>query len=140
MDPIETTHIQDFSTYIGSLDFKDPFIIGLFLLHICLLFTILLTRQFPNFQIFLFLILLSTVYFSEYINEILASKWELIMRQNYLDSSGMFLSICFSMPILINCILIIGLWLYDSMQTMVKVKKLQLLQAPKVVATKQKIS
>lgn len=138
MEPIETTYIHDFNTYLRTLDFKDPFIAGLCLFHICLLLTVLLTRQYPSFQIPLFLTLLSSVYFSENVNELLAHRWQLFSLQNYFDSSGMFISICYSMPVLINCILIIGLWLYDSMQTMVKVKKAQMEQKVKFFTEKVK--
>lgn len=40
----------------------------------------------------------------------------------------MFISCLFSMPALLNGILIIGIWLYESTQTMAGIKKAQAIQ------------
>lgn len=127
LDPslIEVNQITDFNSYLQSIDFTDPLIIGLLAFHIGTLVTILFTRTCTNFQIFIFLVLLSLVYFSESINDIAAQKWALFSRQQYFDSNGMFMSITFSMPMLLNCMLLIGLWLYESTQTMSRIKSVQ---------------
>lgn len=123
---IEANQITDFNSYLQSIDITDPLIIGLVLFHIGTLVTILFTRTFTNFQIFIFLVLLSVVYFSESINEIAALKWQSFARQQYFDSDGMFMSITISMPVLLNCMLLIGLWLYESTQTMSRLKSVQI--------------
>lgn len=127
LDPslIEVNQITDFNSYLQSIDITDPLIIGLLVFHIGTLVTILFTRTFTNFQIFIFLVLLSLVYFSESINEIAAQKWASFSRQQYFDSNGMFMSITVSMPMLLNCMLLIGLWLYESTQTMSRIKTVQ---------------
>lgn len=127
LDPslIEVNQITDFNSYLQSIDITDPLIIGLLLFHVTILVTILFTRTFTNFQIFIFLVLLSLVYFSESINEIAAQKWASFSRQQYFDSNGMFMSITVSMPVLLNCMLLIGLWLYESTQTMSRLKSVQ---------------
>uniref|UniRef100_A0A336KPA6 CSON012042 protein n=1 Tax=Culicoides sonorensis TaxID=179676 RepID=A0A336KPA6_CULSO len=127
LDPnfIEVNQINDFNSYLRSIDYTDPLLIGLLLFHIGTLATILFTRKFTNFQIFIFLTLLSLVYFSESINEIASQRWASLSRQQYFDSSGMFMSITFSMPMLLNCMLLIGLWLYESTQTMTRIKRVQ---------------
>lgn len=127
LDPslIEVNQITDFNSYLQSIDITDPLIIGLLLFHVSILVTILFTRTFTNFQIFIFLVLLSLVYFSESINEIAAQKWASFSRQQYFDSNGMFMSITVSMPVLLNCMLLIGLWLYESTQTMSRLKSVQ---------------
>lgn len=138
---IEVNQINDFNSYIRSIDFSDPFIWGLCTFHLLALLLILSTRHFANVQIGIFLSLLSMVYFSEYLNELAAQKWKLFSRQQYFDSNGMFVSIVFSMPILINCILLIGFWLYESTQTMARLKKAQILatqRQPATAAVKEK--
>lgn len=127
LDPslIEVNEITDFNSYLQSIDITDPLIIGLLIFHVATLVTILFTRTFTNFQIFIFLALLSLVYFSESINEIAAQKWASFSRQQYFDSNGMFMSITVSMPVLLNCMLLIGLWLYESTQTMSRLKSVQ---------------
>lgn len=140
LDPnlIEVNQITDFNTYLRSIDYTDPLIIGLISFHIGILVTILLTRRYTNFQIFIFLTLLSMVYFSESINEFAAEKWKLFTRQQYFDSNGMFVSIVFSMPILLNCMLLIGLWLYESTQTMARLKKAQVIAKARAASEKTK--
>ena len=88
------------------------------------------------------------VYFSEYINEWAATNWQRFSKQQYFDSNGFFISTVFSIPILLNCMLMIvsfvflicktifficimffqGNWLYSSTQLMAKVKTAQLRQ------------
>lgn len=87
----------------------------------------LLTRNYGNFQAVLFFILrkcifltvitfftknkifvvVLLVYFSESINEIASSNWHVFSRQQYFDSKGLFISVVFSMPILLNCMLMV---------------------------------
>ncbi|XP_061399165.1 transmembrane protein 18 [Musca vetustissima] len=128
IDPnfIEVNEITDYWTFLRSIDWMDPWLIGLIVLHILTTTTTLLTRNNTNFQIFLFLILLSAVYFSESINEYAAMNWHSFSKQQYFDSNGLFISTVFSIPILLNCMLLIGAWLYNSTQMMAKLKVAQL--------------
>ncbi|KAL0119747.1 hypothetical protein PUN28_007884 [Cardiocondyla obscurior] len=93
--------------------------------------TTLMTRNHTNFQIILFLILLLLVYFSESINEVAATNWMVFSRQQYFDSQGLFMSIVFSVPILINCMILVASWLYQSSQLMMSLKRAQLRQQAK---------
>ncbi|XP_039275216.1 transmembrane protein 18-like, partial [Nilaparvata lugens] len=47
------------------------------------------------------------VYFSENINELAANNWRIFSKQQYFDSKGLFISIVFSVPILLNCMIMI---------------------------------
>lgn len=96
----------------------------------------------------------SLVYFSETINEYAAFNWKMFSRQQYFDSKGLFISVVFSVPILLNCMLMVvyilqfiyslnccssehsfqGSWLYESMQVMTKLKCAQLKQQLKMKA------
>uniref|UniRef100_A0A0K8TN79 Transmembrane protein 18 n=1 Tax=Tabanus bromius TaxID=304241 RepID=A0A0K8TN79_TABBR len=128
VDPnlIEVSEIQDIWTFLQSIDWTDPWLIGLIMMHLLTTTTALLTRNHGNFQIFLFLVLLLMAYFSESINEYAAINWHLFSRQQYFDSNGLFISTVFSIPILLNCMLLIGGWLYSSTQLMTKLKTAQL--------------
>ncbi|CAH2011014.1 unnamed protein product [Acanthoscelides obtectus] len=86
----------------------------------------ILTRNYGNFQAVLFFCLLLLVYFSESINELAATNWKIFSRQQYFDSNGLFISVVFSIPILLNCILMVGSWLYQSTQLMTNLKIAQL--------------
>ncbi|XP_037949495.1 transmembrane protein 18-like [Teleopsis dalmanni] len=125
---IEVNEITGYWTFLMSIDWKDPWLIGLILLHILTTTVAIRTRNNVNFQIFLFLVLLSAAYFSETINEYAAQNWRLFSKQQYFDSNGLFISTVFSIPILLNCMLLIGAWLYNSTQMMSNLKTAQLKQ------------
>ncbi|CAD7014945.1 transmembrane protein 18 [Ceratitis capitata] len=142
VDPnfIEVNEITGYWSYLSSIDWNDPWLIGLIAMHVLTTVTTLATRNHTNFQIFLFLILLSAAYCSESINEIAAAKWSSFSKQQYFDSNGLFISTVFSIPILLNCMLIIGAWLYNSLQLLVKLKRAQLLQRVKLDQKEQVVN
>lgn len=118
--------IVDYWGYLKSIDWYDPWLITLILVHIGTTTTAICTRNHSLFQVILFLVLLLLVYFSETINELAARHWTTFSRQQYFDSNGLFISTVFSIPILLNCMLMIGNWLYNSTQLMSKLKIAQL--------------
>ncbi|XP_066251264.1 transmembrane protein 18 [Euwallacea similis] len=125
-DFIDISKIEGFVSFLASIDWKDPWLIGLFTFHLSIFMMALFTRNYGNFQALLFFILLLLVYFSENINTMASSHWKLFSRQQYFDSNGLFISVVFSMPILINCMLMVGNWLYQSTQLMTTLKTAQL--------------
>ncbi|XP_060518177.1 transmembrane protein 18 [Cylas formicarius] len=119
-------HVEDFFSFLANIDWRDPWLIGLFAFHVSIFMMAVLTRNYGNFQALLFFVLLLMVYFSEYINQLASSNWHIFSRQQYFDDSGHFISIVFSMPILLNCILMVGSWLYQSTQLMKNLKMAQI--------------
>ena len=57
-------------------------------------------------QVVTFVLLLATVYWAELLNRLGATHWRLFSRQQYFDSSGMFISLVLSMPLLVICLII----------------------------------
>ncbi|KAJ8911528.1 hypothetical protein NQ315_005898 [Exocentrus adspersus] len=104
---VEVNQINDFLSFLWSIDWKDPWLIGLFTFHISIFMMAILTRNYGNFQALLFFCLLLLVYFSESINKMASTNWKIFSRQQYFDSNGLFISVVFSMPILMNCILMV---------------------------------
>ncbi|XP_055707672.1 transmembrane protein 18 [Phlebotomus papatasi] len=123
---IEVNEIQDILGFLKSIDWYDPLCLALISFHIIVTLATLFTRNHGNFQVLLFLLLILLVYFSESINEFAAHNWRTFSRQQYFDSKGMFISIVFSVPILLNLMLMVGSWLYQSTQLMAKLKTAQL--------------
>ncbi|XP_063976302.1 transmembrane protein 18-like isoform X4 [Diachasmimorpha longicaudata] len=113
------------------IEWRDPWLALLLVFHVAVTMTALMTRNHANFQILLFLVLLLLVYFSESINEMAASNWRVFSRQQYFDSKGLFISIVFSVPILMNCMIMVASWLYQSSQLMTSLKRAQLRQQAK---------
>ncbi|XP_034952498.1 transmembrane protein 18 [Chelonus insularis] len=131
-DFIATDTIDGVWPFLQSIEWKDPWLAILLAFHIAVTMTALMTRNHANFQILLFLVLLLLVYFSESINEAAASNWMAFSRQQYFDSKGLFISIVFSVPILMNCMIMVASWLYQSSQLMTSLKRAQLRQQAKI--------
>ncbi|EFA03470.1 transmembrane protein 18 [Tribolium castaneum] len=123
---VEINQIDGFLSFIWSIDWRDPWLLGLFTFHITIFIMAIFTRNYGNFQALLFFCLLLLVYFSESINKLASSNWKIFSRQQYFDSNGLFISVVFSMPILLNCMLMVGSWLYQSTQLMKNLKIAQL--------------
>ncbi|KAH0946839.1 hypothetical protein HN011_008564 [Eciton burchellii] len=128
---IATDSIDGIWPFLQSIDWRDPWLAVLLTFHIAITMTALMTRNHANFQIILFLVLLLLVYFSESINEVAATNWMVFSRQQYFDSKGLFISIVFSVPILMNCMIMVASWLYQSSQLMTSLKRAQLRQRAK---------
>ncbi|GAB1868827.1 Transmembrane protein 18 [Camponotus japonicus] len=128
---IATDSIDGIWPFLQSIDWRDPWLAALIIFHIVVTMTVLMTRNHANFQIILFLVLLLLVYFSESINEIAATNWMVFSRQQYFDSKGLFISVVFSVPILINCMIMVASWLYQSSQLMTSLRRAQLRQRVK---------
>lgn len=122
----EFNETNGFVTFLWSIDWRDPWLIALILFHIAIFMMALLTRNYGNFQALLFFILLLLVYFSESINRIATTNWQVFSKQQYFDNNGLFISMVFSVPILLNCMLMVGSWMWQSTQLMKNLKIAQL--------------
>lgn len=125
---LDLNEIDGVWSFLQSIDWYDPWLIGLIVFHILVTATTLMTRNHGNIQVLLFSVMLLLVYFSESINEIAASNWRMFSRQQYFDSKGMFISIVFSVPILLNCMIMVANWLWQSSELMTRLKVAQLKQ------------
>ncbi|XP_075717271.1 transmembrane protein 18 [Rhinoderma darwinii] len=107
------------------IDWSEPWIIGLLGFHLLCFILTCISFKCYKFQIALFLLMVGLVSCAEYINEIAALNSKLYSRQQYFDSSGMFISLCFSAPLLCNTIIIVVHWVYKTLSVMTELKALQ---------------
>ncbi|KAG8124213.1 hypothetical protein E2320_019603 [Naja naja] len=117
--PIGVTRI------LKDTDWSEPWILTLVFFHVvCLFFTYLSFRHY-RFQIGLFMSLIILVFCAEYINEAAAANWRFFSKHQYFDSQGMFISLVFSVPLLLNAVLIVIAWVYKTVNVMTELKTIQ---------------
>ncbi|XP_063407632.1 transmembrane protein 18-like isoform X1 [Mytilus trossulus] len=120
--PIRVDEIQGLWTYLASIDWTDPWFRYLLLFHVICCLTTIVIRKKSNIQFIYFGFLIVMVYLSEYINEWAAKNYKSFSRQQYFDSNGLFISTVFSTPILINCLIMVIMWLLNMSKLMSEVR------------------
>lgn len=126
--PIRINEIDGLISFLQSVDWKEPWFSGLAIFHVTCAILTVLTRNLGVIQSAYFGFLMILVFCAEYINEWAASNWNMFARQQYFDSNGLFISIVFSVPLLINCLVIVVSWLWDVGVLISNVKQMKIRQ------------
>jgi len=125
-DAINTKEIDSIYKFLAHIDWNEPFMQGLVIFHALSMFLILATRKRVWIQGFLFTVLLVSISLTERANEWLAANFKLYAKLQYFDSQGMFISLTYSAPVLVNCVIILINWFFISGDMMVKAKRKQI--------------
>ncbi|XP_031625491.1 transmembrane protein 18-like [Contarinia nasturtii] len=121
---INSSDIVDFGSYLKTIDWYDPWLILLLISHVVIISITAMTRKHSLFQMIIFFVMLLAVFMSEKINE--AAKHSRLFSRQQIDNDGLFISTVFSMPILLNCMLMIVSWLYTATDVMSTMRTAQL--------------
>ncbi|XP_052777598.1 transmembrane protein 18-like [Mya arenaria] len=137
MEPIKMNEISGIWAYLQAIDWTDPWFCGLGIFHVTCAILTILTRNKGVLQAVYFSVLMVLVLCAEYINQWAAQNWKLFSKQQYFDSKGLFISVVFSVPLLVNCMVMVVSWLWDVGLLISNVKDMKIKQL-KRAATKRK--
>lgn len=130
-DAINTKEIDSIYKFLIHIDWSEPFLQGVILFHILTFILVLVTRKRVNFQGTLFVIFLGSIGATEKINAWMAENYKKFVSLQYFDSQGMFISLLYSGPVLVNCVIILINWFVFSGNLLVEVKRKELAAAQK---------
>ncbi|XP_031554740.1 transmembrane protein 18-like [Actinia tenebrosa] len=111
---IATDQIKSFFDFYKAINWREPWLSGLLIFHFLTFVTVILTRKHLNIQAFLFLCLLSVVLASEKLNALGEKHWRWFSKEQYFDSHGLFITAVLSGPIMINCFIMMVVWLWTA--------------------------
>ncbi|XP_064412482.1 transmembrane protein 18 isoform X1 [Latimeria chalumnae] len=125
IDAISNLRITSIWTFLLSVDWSETWLTGLLTFHVVCLLLTLISLKFYRLQIIHFLVMVIMVYCAEYINEMAAMNWRSFSKYQYFDSKGMFISLVFSAPLLLNTIIIVIAWVNKTLTALTELKTLQ---------------
>lgn len=74
-----------------------------------------------------FVLICVAIYCAEWLNEWAAGNWRIFsIKHQYFDFRGLFISVVYSLPLLINLIVLLGRIMYVTGNQMIQVKRMQL--------------
>ncbi|XP_078131391.1 transmembrane protein 18 [Sander vitreus] len=126
IDAFSNLRITSIWTFLLSVQWSESWLIGLLVFHVVCLFLTVVTCRYYRAQICHFLLMVGLVYSAEYLNELAAMNWRSFSNFQYFDSTGMFISLVYSIPLLLNTIIIVMVWVHRTFSTMTELKTLQL--------------
>ncbi|CAI8605872.1 unnamed protein product [Vicia faba] len=128
---------DNFLAFFHSIDWKEPWLLGLLTFHVVLLLVAIISRKNTNFQMCLFLLTLAGVYLAERLNSFLGGNWKSFSSQNYFDPSGVFMSVFWSGPLLALAMIVLINTLFSLCYLTVKWKRAELTHRARAARIKQ---
>jgi TRAP-type uncharacterized transport system fused permease subunit len=119
-------HLQAFRS---AITWSEPFIYSLVAFQVvmfllCLVVSRKSTGIAPRLTLMVFIGIL--VRCAEWLNGIGARNWEKYCTQNYFDSKGIFIGIMLCGPLLVDCLIMLMLFVREAGQLLVQVKTTEL--------------
>lgn len=99
------TALEHWQAFSAAVDWTENWIRALLSFHVILLSVVILTRNSPDAQTFLFLFVCGLIFISEYLNTYCAANWQQFSKQDYFDKNGVFAATVYAGPLLFIALL-----------------------------------
>ena len=118
---------EEITAFISAIDFKEDgyWIYSILGIHVILLLLVFKFRKNVNLLATLFVIMAVPLRLSYQINDNLSPIYSTFASQNYFTKDGIFLSLLFSLPLLLLCCLVVCFLVYEAGKLLILVKKLE---------------
>ena len=108
LEPPTPSSLSDhIAAFLSAVDFSEPAILLLLASHVVLFAVALRVREGGVGHGVLFGYLIGACFGMTYVNRVLGRNWEKVVRQNYFDESGVFLSVMVGLPYLGICLMLV---------------------------------
>ena len=127
--------MEQFHAFRSAIRWTEPFVLGIIGFQL-LMFGLSLWASQKNRGMVPRLIILVfigvVVRSAEYVNNYMAQEWEnLGITQNYFDRRGIFIGIMLCAPLIVNCLMMLFMFLREASQLLVEVKRNEIKQKKK---------
>jgi hypothetical protein len=123
------TTMDHFQAFKSAITWSEPLIYSLLIFQITM-FLLCIWVSRPNRgsapRIVLLVLIFVVVRSAEYLNGWGARNWESFCTQNYFDRKGIFVGIMLCGPLLMDCFLLLLMFLREASQLLIKVKRREL--------------
>ena len=128
--------IEEMSAFLSAIDFKEDgnWIYPLLFVHLFMFLGILKFRKRVEVLAAFFVVFAIPLRLSDMINDYLSPIHALFSSQNYFTKDGIFLTCFFSLPLLLNCCLIVFFLVMEAGKLLVVVKRLEIEEKGKKIS------
>ncbi|KAI9207457.1 transmembrane protein 18-domain-containing protein [Polychytrium aggregatum] len=118
--------LKDSQSFYKAVDWTEPFLLAFGLLHIAIFIAALLARKSLNGTIVVFFAIGLLIILGEPLNRLASKHHAAFANTNYFDANGVFMTTVFSLPLLINMLVVLIVMLGHLFSVMAKAKAAQL--------------
>eukprot|EP00011_Vannellida_sp_DIVA3-517-6-12_P011818 CAMPEP_0114622126 /NCGR_PEP_ID=MMETSP0168-20121206/9581_1 /TAXON_ID=95228 ORGANISM="Vannella sp., Strain DIVA3 517/6/12" /NCGR_SAMPLE_ID=MMETSP0168 /ASSEMBLY_ACC=CAM_ASM_000044 /LENGTH=172 /DNA_ID=CAMNT_0001833341 /DNA_START=183 /DNA_END=701 /DNA_ORIENTATION=- len=112
--------------FYHAVCWTDPFVVVVLSWHVlCLAYLVLCWRN-TEALLGLWFTQLMLVFMASWVNEYCSASWALFASQDYFDTSGLFISTIYSLPMLLMSLVILARMTWQAGQLLIQVKSKQI--------------
>ena len=117
--------MENIEAFRSAINWTEPFILGVVAFQIVMfIIALMISRQNvglgPRLSVMIFIALV--VRTAERWNALCAQHWEQIATQNYFDKNGVFVAVVVCCPLLLDCLIMLLMFVREAAGLLVKVK------------------